>query len=61
MTQSVHIDNVSKLALREGLLATAWRFLDQMQDPKTGYWGIAEADNTKPYMMLNGTHKIVQF
>jgi hypothetical protein len=61
LTQAHHIESVPDPELRGALLQTAWRVLDEMQDPETGYWGLLQGDNNDPYILLNGAHKIVQF
>ena len=66
LTQSGHILRLPPDRQAE-LLAAARPILDAMQDPATGQWGLRDengrwvGDNTRPYHLLNGAHKIVAF
>ena len=50
-------------ARREEVLDAAWDYLENtQQDPATGHWGeVDRGDNRRPYILLNGDHKIVSF
>ena len=50
-------------AKRREVLDAAWAYLEnEQQDPATGQWGdLDQGDNRRPYVLLNGAHKIASF
>ncbi len=49
-------------AIREEILTAAWEHFPTYQDPATGLWGnLSSSENTRPYIALNGGHKIAAF
>jgi hypothetical protein len=66
LTQANHIKRLPT-DLQAEILDATWVFLATKQNPETGHWGNRDADgnyigdNRRPYILLNGAHKIVGF
>ena len=49
-------------ALRREIISAAWEHLPVYQDEETGLWGnLSSSENKRPYIALNGAHKIAAF